>query len=320
MSNNVDYSSAWHDYGRRRRWFWGVYLGGFFGIAGLGLLFSNSPAGDLVFAVLAPVWMIGFVVTTFRCQFFGCPRCHQRFFGTWLYNNPFARRCVHCGLLKWAEEDSPIEHLQIMNATHEHTQPTGTSERQQTSGNLMEWGSNLPAVLFNTGFAILAIVTLCGIVFITKPKQVMHDIRPEMWLPLLVVVAPAQIYAQLLSWATIFAGKAPTGPAIAVRQMKIPGPLKPAVALLWLCNFCIGFGVVVSLSKPHPGNPAPPLAAVVIVTIIAFWLAFAANVYLLLAVRTLTLNEYVLHRVWRFRLWIDLTMVIFATIYYRLWA
>ena len=207
---------------------------------------------------------------------------------------------------------------EIMNATHEYTQPAGSTGKQRTNSSLLAWGVNLPAVLFNTGFAILAIVTLCGIVFITKPKQVMHDIRPEMWLPLLFVMAPAQIYAQFLSWSTILAGIAPTGPAIAVRQMKIPGALKPTVALVWLCNFCIGFGIVVSLSKPHPGNPAPPIAAVMIVTAIAFWLAFAANVYLLLAIRTLTLNENVLRRVWRFRLWIDLAMILFAIIYYRL--
>jgi hypothetical protein len=205
-----------------------------------------------------------------------------------------------------------------MNSTGEFAPLIKSSGTQWTIRSLAEWGSNLPAVLFNTGFAVLAIVTLCGIVFVTKPKGVMHDIPPEMWLPLLLVMAPAQIYAQLLSWCTIFAGKAPTGPAIALRQMKIPGLWKPAVALLWLCNFCVGFGIVVSLSKPHPGNPAPPLAAVVIVMIIAFWLAFAANVYLILAVRTLTLNENALHRVWRLRLWIDLAMVIFAIIYYRL--
>jgi len=40
-----------------------------------------------------------------------------------------------------------------------------------------------------TGFAFLAIVTLCGIVFITRPNFVMHDIPPQMWLPLLVVMA-----------------------------------------------------------------------------------------------------------------------------------
>ena len=206
-----------------------------------------------------------------------------------------------------------------MTATHEFPQPTGSGREQRKNGSAWEWGSNLPAVLFNTGFAIVAVVTLFGIVFITQPKQVMHDIQPEMWLPLLIVMAPAQIYAQLLSWSTIFAGKLQPDQPSQVRQIRIPGPLKPAVALLWLCNYCIGFGIVVSLSKPH-GNAALPLALVVIVTVIAFWLAFAANVYLLLAVPHLTLKEHVLHRVWRFRLWIDLAMVLFATIYYRLWA
>lgn len=182
----------------------------------------------------------------------------------------------------------------------------------------LEWASNLPAVLFNTGFAILAIVTLYGIVFITKPKVVMHDIPPWMWLPLLIIIAPAQVYAKCLSWLTIFAGQAPSGPAIAVRQKKIPRLLKPVVALLWLCNFCIGVGIVASLSKPHPGNPASPLAMVVLVAAITFWLAFAANIYLLLAVRTLTLNELVLHRVWKARLWIDLAMTVLGMIYYRL--
>jgi hypothetical protein len=143
----------------------------------------------------------------------------------------------------------PTGRLQIMNSTHEYAPLTKSSGTQWTIRSLVEWGSNLPAVVFNTGFAVLAIVTLCGIVFVTKPKGVMHDIPPEMWLPLLLVMAPAQTYAQFLSWSTIFAGKAPTGPAIALRQMKIPGLWKPAVALLWLCNFCVGFGIVVSLSS-----------------------------------------------------------------------
>ena len=44
------------------------------------------------------------------------------------------------------------------------------------SANSSEWSINFSAVVFNTGFAFLAIATLCGIVFITRPKQVMHDI------------------------------------------------------------------------------------------------------------------------------------------------
>lgn len=205
-----------------------------------------------------------------------------------------------------------------MNSTRE------VAPRIRSSGTLakfrwlLDWGSSLLAVLFNTGFAILAIVTLCGIVFITKPKVVMHDISPAMWLPLLVVMAPAQIYAQLLSWSTVFAGRIPTGPAISLRQMKIPGPLKPVVAFLWLCNFCVGFGIVVSLSKPRAGNPPPSLATAVLILILGAWLVFAANVYLLLAIRTCTPNENVLHRVWRLRLWIGLAMGLFGAVYYGL--
>lgn len=31
-----------------------------------------------------------------------CPRCGRPFLATWYYSNSFARRCVHCGLPKWA--------------------------------------------------------------------------------------------------------------------------------------------------------------------------------------------------------------------------
>jgi len=182
---------------------------------------------------------------------------------------------------------------------------------------LWSWIANLPAVLFNTCFAILAIVTLCGIVFITKPQGVMHNIPPEMWLPLLLVMAPAQIYAQFLTWSTVFAGIVPTGVAIAQRQAPIPGFLKPVVILLWLCNFLIGFGIVVSLSKPNPGNP-PSLAALLIVLFIGSWLTLAANVYLLLAVRTFTSNQDLILRIWSLRAWIGLAMGIVGVIYYAL--
>jgi hypothetical protein len=199
-----------------------------------------------------------------------------------------------------------------MNSIQEHGNTLGKV------GCVSDWASHLPAVLFNTGFAILAIITLCGIVFVTKPKGVMHDISPEMWLPLLIVMVPAQIYAQFLSWSTVFAGQIPTGLAIASRQVEIPGFLKPLVSLVWLCNFCIGFAIVVSLSKPHPGKPPPSVTVVSLVMIVGSWLAFAAIVYLLLAFRTCTQNEYVLHRIWNLRIWIGLTMGACGAIYYGL--
>src|SRR5437016_5834880 len=34
------------------------------------------------------------------------PRCHRACFHTWWYHNPLARRCVHCRLPKWSEDEA----------------------------------------------------------------------------------------------------------------------------------------------------------------------------------------------------------------------
>ena len=86
-----------------------------------------------------------------------------------------------------------------MNTVQEPETPFGPGETINKTQTLLEWVTTLAAVLFNTAFSVLAIVTLCGIVFVTKPQDVMHDIPPDGWLPLLILMAPAQIYAQFLS-------------------------------------------------------------------------------------------------------------------------
>ena len=205
-----------------------------------------------------------------------------------------------------------------MNPSQESEPPFGPGEILNKTHFVLEWVTTLAAVLFNTGFAVVAIVTLCGIVFVTKPQGVMHDIPPDGWLPLLILMAPAQIYAQFLSWSTVLAGQIPTAIAIALRQAEIPRFLKPLVALVWLCNFCIGFAIIISLSKPHPGKPPPSVTVVSLVMMIGSWFAFAAIVYLVLALRTVTQNEQVLYRAWSLRLWIGLTMGACGAIYYGL--
>lgn len=72
--------------------------------------------------VLLVVWI--FLVTKIlkaysQYTYWLCPRCGEPFHYAigWLgrLNNPFARRCVHCGLRKWAvddtadSKDSPIQ-------------------------------------------------------------------------------------------------------------------------------------------------------------------------------------------------------------------
>src|SRR5581483_4668326 len=38
---------------------------------------------------------------------FPCPRCGKPFFEKWWYYNSAARRCVHCGLPKYADPSTP---------------------------------------------------------------------------------------------------------------------------------------------------------------------------------------------------------------------
>lgn len=106
MTTASDFASAWADYKRRRRWLFGVWLGGFFLIAALGRLLSASGlGGGAVFGLLAPLWLFSFLLVTVRMNTFPCPRCHRWFFATWWCRNPLSRKCLNCGLPKWSESD-----------------------------------------------------------------------------------------------------------------------------------------------------------------------------------------------------------------------
>ncbi|HEX4146549.1 MAG TPA: hypothetical protein VHY91_23815 [Pirellulales bacterium] len=100
-----DYRPAWADLRRRSRWFFGTWLGGFVAIlAACGLAsWLGATAQQLVVAVLAPAWVIGFVVLGLRLQMFPCPRCHRPFFFRFFYwSGVLVSSCRHCGLPKWS--------------------------------------------------------------------------------------------------------------------------------------------------------------------------------------------------------------------------
>ena len=99
-------TSAWDDYRNRRRWFFGVWIGGFLLLGALIKLFGN------VIFVLAPVWMLAFVVVAWRLSAFRCPRCGRLFFSTWIQGDLFAQRCLHCGLSKWEASERQDESQQ----------------------------------------------------------------------------------------------------------------------------------------------------------------------------------------------------------------
>src|SRR5437867_3660298 len=99
MSEPVD---PWQEYRRRRNLILFAFLGY------LPLVFVTAVAADRLIYTSAPAivvalgWMIFFAVAGIRCQRFRCPRCGKVLFSKSWYHHSDARRCVHCGLPKYA--------------------------------------------------------------------------------------------------------------------------------------------------------------------------------------------------------------------------
>lgn len=173
------------------------------------------------------------------------------------------------------------------------------------------------AVLFNTMFAILSTVTLLGIVLITKPQQVMHNVPPSWWIPLTLVMVPSQLLCQYLTWKTVFRKEVPSPLVISQNQGTPPALLRPLLAFLWASNFLIGFVIVVSLYKPNPGNNVG-WGVLLLIAFITFSLTTIANVYWMLLVRTVTASEKLIKWGWHFRIVVDLAITITAVVYYKI--
>ena len=106
---------------RYRRWRWAFWLLFVLFLPTLALIFralgSRDSGGPIVF--IAAAWMIAFSVAGYQTSNFSCPRCGKLFFRkfdarpwrqSWAYN-PFARKCMHCGLPKWTGGARDAIHL-----------------------------------------------------------------------------------------------------------------------------------------------------------------------------------------------------------------
>jgi hypothetical protein len=105
-SSQRKYQEDWRAYRRARNTFAFVFLtyipAGGIG-ASLGFWLFGSP---LLGFVVVLTWMGAFLVTSIRLQCWPCPRCGERFSAKGWYNKGFlARKCVHCGLAKYALDD-----------------------------------------------------------------------------------------------------------------------------------------------------------------------------------------------------------------------
>jgi len=94
---------AWDDYRRRRNLAWFAFLGYVpvvFVIAQLSVRIFGTFIPAFVVAI---VWMVFFGIAGNLALRFPCPSCGKPFFAKWWYYHGAARRCVHCGLPKYAE-------------------------------------------------------------------------------------------------------------------------------------------------------------------------------------------------------------------------
>ena len=96
----------WQEYRRRRNLALLAFLGYVPCMLVIALLAQRLFHSFTPGFVVAFGWMIFTVVAGNRCLRFRCPRCGKWFFSKWWYHNAFARRCVHCGLPKYASPDA----------------------------------------------------------------------------------------------------------------------------------------------------------------------------------------------------------------------
>src|SRR5580698_10319874 len=109
-----EYTQEWSELRRLRRQMFRVAG------AGVALLlvvpldaYVSRSVAKIVGLALLGCWvglLLKYFLLSHEYVYWSCPRCggpfhfRTKWYGRW--NNPFAHRCVHCGLPKWADSDS----------------------------------------------------------------------------------------------------------------------------------------------------------------------------------------------------------------------
>ena len=101
--NKGVYRRQWQEYKRRNRIFWCVFLTYVPGVLLIGYPLSRLFGSDTVIWVVAISWMVAFLIAQTYLSNWKCPRCGKRFLQRRWSTNTHARKCLHCGLPKWAQ-------------------------------------------------------------------------------------------------------------------------------------------------------------------------------------------------------------------------
>ena len=98
-----EYSDNWRRYRRVRNLYFLLLIGYVPVCLGFEALVSAALKTSTPGFVFAGLWMVTILIVGVRLSSWRCPRCEKCFAGTWWCNKGFlARKCVHCGLPKFA--------------------------------------------------------------------------------------------------------------------------------------------------------------------------------------------------------------------------
>ncbi len=103
---------AWHQYRFAQRLCFVTFLlcPGIIGLIYFRCRFDLPGAAlEPYVAVLGLPAMVVCFISWMVCQYWKCPQCGKRFFMTWYISNSFGRKCLHCGLPKWADPEDDGE-------------------------------------------------------------------------------------------------------------------------------------------------------------------------------------------------------------------
>jgi hypothetical protein len=173
-----------------------------------------------------------------------------------------------------------------------------------------------------------AIGLVIGALFIAMcVMTVTHTVDPKLHLPqwagwpLLVASVLFDGWFIFSVYRCLDRRELPLGPALAIRQRRLPSMLRVLQALWWLVR--VGILVVLAFrleqvmaaNTHYWGEGADVNLATVVMTFFIFGVTFSANLYMMLTISVFIRDIAKLERIWRWRLAVDVAITIAAVIF-----
>jgi len=158
-----------------------------------------------------------------------------------------------------------------------------------------EWVEGWISTFFGTllGALVVGVPAVCWPYWVSA----CHDpFSAIMFSALLVAAAIGELCFVACAWVAAIKTDLPFGPAVAMRQPRIPVLLRPAVAAWWVAHFVGGTALAYSTRHMLPPGSAPFVAA-----FLTFCWGAMANTHAMLAIGTFTKDSRVLANAWSWR-------------------